>query len=117
MTDRMNKLLSDNTDKLYYSIGEVAEMLQVSQSMIRFWEKEFEFLRPKKNQKGNRQFTQDDIRQLKMIHHLVKEKGYTLQGANEKIKSDTRLQKQRVDVLDTLKDLKAFLQEIKAGLE
>lgn len=105
-----------NPERLYYSISEVADMLGTSQSQIRFWETEFDMLKPKKNKKGNRQFTPGDIRLLKLIHHLVKEKGYTLQGANEKIKGDHKLEKKRIDVIDTLKSLKGFLQEIKDGL-
>jgi len=105
-----------NPDKLYYSIGEVAEMLQTSQSQIRFWEKEFAMLKPKKNRKGNRQFTAEDIHTLKMIKHLVKDQGYTLQGANEKLKNEHRLEGKRVDVIDTLQQLKSFLTEIKEGL-
>ncbi len=100
-------------ERLYYSISEVANMLGTSQSQIRFWEKEFSMLKPKKNKKGNRQFTPDDIRLLKTIQHLVKDQGYTLQGANEKIKTDHRLEKKRIDVIDTLKNLKGFLQELK----
>ncbi|TNE81499.1 MAG: MerR family transcriptional regulator [Bacteroidetes bacterium] len=106
-----------NPERLYYSISEVAEMLGTSQSQIRFWEKEFDLLKPKKNKKGNRQFTADDIQMLKMIHHLVKDQGYTLQGANEKIKSELKLEKKRIDVIDTLKNLKSFLVELKEGID
>jgi len=106
-----------NPERLYYSISEVAEMLGTSQSQIRFWEKEFTMLKPKKNKKGNRQFTPDDIRLLKTIHHLVKDQGFTLHGANDKLKSDHRLEKKRIDVIDTLKNLKGFLEEIKNGIE
>lgn len=106
-----------NPERLYYSISEVAEMLGTTQSQIRFWEKEFPMLKPKKNKKGNRQFTPDDIRLLKTIHHLVKDQGYTLQGANEKLKSDHRLEKKRIDVIDTLKNLRSFLTELKDGIE
>lgn len=106
-----------NPERLYYSISEVAEMLSTTQSQIRFWEKEFPMLKPKKNKKGNRQFTPDDIRLLKTIHHLVKDQGYTLQGANEKLKSDHRLEKKRIDVIDTLKNLRSFLTELKDGIE
>ena len=106
-----------NPERLYYSISEVAEMLGTTQSQIRFWEKEFAMLKPKKNKKGNRQFTPEDIRLLKTIHHLVKDQGYTLQGANEKIKTDHRLEKKRIDVIDTLKNLRSFLEEIKEGID
>lgn len=105
--------LEFDPERLYYSISEVAKMLDTSQSQIRFWETEFSMLKPKKNQKGNRQYTQEDIRLLRSIQHLVKDQGYTLQGASDKLKSDHRLEKKRIDVIDTLKNLKGFLQEIK----
>ncbi len=108
--------LSFDADKLYYSISEVAKMLDTSQSQIRFWEKEFDTLKIKKNQKGNRQFTKEDIHTLKMIKYLVKEQGYTLQGANDKLKNERKLEGKRVDVIDTLQQLKSFLIEIKEGL-
>lgn len=103
----------NHSDRLYYSISEVADMLNTSQSQIRFWEKEFQMLKPSKNQKGYRQYSQQDIRLLKTIQHLVKDMGYTLQGANDKIKQDQRMEKKRIDVIDTLKNLKGFLIEIK----
>ena len=74
-------------DKLYYTIGEVSKMFNVNASLIRFWEKEFEVLKPKKNKKGNRLFTKADVENLRIIYHLVKERGYTLQGARAKLKS------------------------------
>ena len=84
-----------NSLKLYFSIGEAAEILDVNTSLIRFWEKEFPILKPKKNKKGNRQFTKDDIENLKMIYHLVKERGFTLQGAKEKLKKGKAATKKR----------------------
>ncbi len=107
----------ENSEKLYYSIGEVAEMLGTSQSQIRFWEKEFDGLKPRKNKKGNRQFSKEDIRLLKHIYFLVKEQGLTLKGANERIKNERRLDGKKLDIVDTLKNLKGFLQEIKSGLD
>lgn len=100
-------------EKLYYSIGEVAEMFGVSKSLIRFWETEFDILKPRKNQKGNRLFTKKDIDNLKIIYHLVKEKGFTLDGARKKLK-ETQPQKleSNVDVSEKLKSLKAFLVEL-----
>ena len=73
-------------EKLYYSIGEVAQMFGVSNSLIRFWETEFTILKPRKNAKGNRLFTKKDIENLKIIYHLVKEKGFTLEGARKRLK-------------------------------
>ncbi len=102
--------------KKYYSIGEVAEELNVATSLIRFWEGEFDNLKPKKNRKGNRQFTQEDIENLKLIYHLVKEKGYTLQGAKEIIKSDVKTAKDQLTVINSLKKVKSFLEELKEKL-
>lgn len=73
-------------EKLYYSIGEVADMLHVSKSLIRYWETEFDFLAPRKTTKGDRRFTRDNIEQLLIIHHLLKERGFTIEGAKHEIK-------------------------------
>lgn len=77
--------------KLYYSIGEVAKIFDVNASLLRFWEKEFDIIRPKKNKKGDRLFTQEDISNFRTIFHLVKERGYTLQGAKEKLKGAKKI--------------------------
>ena len=82
--------------KKYFSIGEVAEMLDVATSLIRFWESEFDIIKPKKNRKGNRQFTREDIENLKLIYHLVKEKGYTLQGAKDLIRNNPKNLKDKI---------------------
>ena len=78
----------DLPEKRYYKIGEVAKAFEVNNSLIRFWEKEFDILKPKKNKKGNRLFTATDLQNLKLIYHLVKEKGYTLDGAKKKMKQN-----------------------------
>lgn len=103
--------------KKYYSIGEVASQLQVSTSLIRFWESEFDIIKPKKNRKGNRQFTSEDIDNVKLIYYLVKEKGYTLQGAKDIIKNNTQETKDRMAVIESLKSLKSFLVEIRNNLK
>lgn len=82
----MSNLFREETEKLYYSISEVSELLDISASTIRFWEKEFDQLKPTKNKKGNRLFTKKDIEHLLSIINLVKEKGYTIQGAKEQLK-------------------------------
>lgn len=102
--------------KLYFSIGEAAEILGVNTSLIRFWEKEFPVLKPKKNKKGNRQFTKDDIENLKMIYHLVKERGFTLQGAKEKLKKGKSIAKKEVNLVESLDSIKSFLLELKKEL-
>src|SRR5210317_106679 len=101
-------------EKKYFSIGEVAEMLEVATSLIRFWESEFDIIKPKKNRKGNRQFTREDIDNVKMIYHLVKEKGYTLQGAKDLLKNGNDTVKEKVEIIDSLKKVKNFLKEIRS---
>ena len=102
--------------KVYYSIGEVAEMFEVNQSLIRYWEKEFEILKPKKNIKGNRQFTREDIDNLRIIYHLVKERGYTLSGAKDKLKHNRTDVEKSVEIVDSLKRIRTYLLEIKEEL-
>lgn len=101
-------------EKKYFSIGEVAEMLDVATSLIRFWESEFDIIKPKKNRKGNRQFTREDIENVKLIYHLVKEKGYTLQGAKDLLKNGNDALKEKVEIIDSLKKIKIFLKDIRA---
>jgi DNA-binding transcriptional MerR regulator len=88
----MKRIIYENLNKLYYSIGEVADLFEVNTSLIRFWEKEFGILKPKKNNKGNRQFTVKDIASIEKIYILVKEKGYTLDGAKKTMKSKNELE-------------------------
>ena len=103
-------------EKKYYTIGEVADMLNVATSLIRFWEGEFDIIKPKKNRKGNRQFTKDDINNVKLIYHLVKEKGYTLQGAKEMLKNNNETIKDKMQMIESLRKVRAFLVEIKEDL-
>lgn len=103
-------------EKIYYSIGEVAELFDVNQSLIRFWEKEFEILKPQKNKKGNRLFTKPDIENLKLIYYLVKEKGFTLQGARDKLRQNREDVINAVQVIETLNQVKGFLLELKKEL-
>lgn len=103
-------------EKIYYSIGEVAELFEVNTSLIRFWEKEFDILRPAKNKKGNRLFTKTDVENLRIIYHLVKERGYTLQGAKDKLRDNKEDVVNKVAVIDSLNRVKGFLLEIKDQL-
>ena len=91
-------------------------MLNVATSLIRFWEGEFDIIKPKKNRKGNRQFTIDDIDNVKLIYHLVKEKGYTLQGAKEILKNSNEAVKDKMQMIESLRRVRAFLVEIKEEL-
>ena len=103
-------------EKLYYSIGEVAEMFNVAPSLIRFWESEFDVIQPKKNRKGNRQFTKEDIDNVRLIYHLVKEKGFTLSGAKEMVKNDSIALRDKMEMIDTLKHVRKFLYELRERL-
>ena len=103
-------------EKLYYSIGEVAEIFNVAPSLIRFWESEFELIKPKKNRKGNRQFTKEDIDNVRTIYHLVKEKGFTLQGAKEMLRNDTQAVRDKMEFIDSLKRVRGFLVELREKL-
>jgi DNA-binding transcriptional MerR regulator len=105
-----------DVEKLYYSIGEVAAMFEVNNSLIRFWEKEFDIIQPKKNKKGNRLFTQQDVDNLKIIYHLVKDRGYTLQGAKSKLKDNKEDVTDNVEMIEKLENVKAFLVELKKSL-
>jgi DNA-binding transcriptional MerR regulator len=102
--------------KKYYNIGEVADMFGVATSLLRFWEKEFDEVNPKKNRNGKRQYTQKDIDNIKLIYHLVKEKGYTLSGAREIIKTKSNKSKQKLDVISSLTEVRNFLQELRSDL-
>ena len=103
-------------EKLYYSIGEVADMFEVNVSLLRFWEKEFDILKPKKNKKGNRMFTAKDLDNLKIIYHLVKERGYTLEGAKKKLKENKEDTINNIEIVNRLKDIRQFLAELKEEL-
>jgi len=103
-------------EKLYYSIGEVSAMLNVNASLIRFWEKEFTVIRPKKSRKGNRLFTQKDIDILKRIYELVKIQGHTLEGAKKIIKDKGAVQSEREMLVGTLLKVKGFLLELEREL-
>jgi DNA-binding transcriptional MerR regulator len=104
------------TVKLYYTIGEVSKMFNVNASLIRFWEKEFDVLDPKKNKKGNRLFTAEDVENLRIIYHLVKERGFTLQGAKSKLKENKTDVVNTTGVYDSLQKVRAFLVELKENL-
>ena len=105
------------TSKLYYSISEVAAMFGVNASLIRFWEKEFDIIKPKKNTKGNRLFTQQDIDCIALIHHYVKERRLTLEGARQKIKENRDDAENSFKIVQSLKKIRAMLLEIKDNLD
>jgi DNA-binding transcriptional MerR regulator len=101
------------SERMFYTIGEVAKMFDVNTSLIRFWEKEFDIIQPKKNKKGNRLFTPRDVDNFHVIYHLVKERGFTLQGAKEKLNQNREDTIDKAEVVKTLKKIKGFLEDLK----
>ena len=100
-------------EKKYYTIGEVAQKFNVATSLIRFWESEFDNIKPKKNRKGNRQFTKEDIENVRLIYHLVKERGFTLQGAKEVLKSESDAVRNKINVIESLTTIRSFLVDLR----
>lgn len=102
--------------KLYYPISEMAEIIGVNASTLRFWEKEFDIIKPHRNKKGNRFYTQADLDNLRLIHYLLKDRGYTIPGAREQIKSQAASARKNMDVVRSLEDIKNFLIQIRNEL-
>lgn len=102
--------------KVYYSIGEVAKMFDVNTSLIRFWEKEFDVIKPQKNKKGNRLFTKSDVENFHLIYHLVKERGFKLQGAKDKLKANKTETIQEHEIVKRLQHVKFTLLRLKDEL-
>jgi len=103
--------------KQYFTIGEVAEQFGVATSLIRFWETEFDELRPRKSKKGNRLFTQADVDTFRTIYHLVKERGYTIPGAREMLKQKGGQLKDKIDVIQSLEKVRGFLLSLKKEID
>jgi len=99
-------------EKLFYQIGEVSAMFSEPVSTIRFWEKEFDVLRPKKNNKGNRLFMQEDIKNLRLIQHLLRDRGMTIEGAKKHLKNNREETDYRLEIADTLRNIRAMLLDI-----
>lgn len=115
LTITILKMKINLPDKLYYSIGEVAKAFDVNTSLIRYWEQEFPIIKPKKNKKGNRYFTPEDIKNLQIIYHLVKEKGYTLDGAKIALTTNSKIS-ETITIIDRLEFVKAELLKLKKSL-
>ena len=103
--------------KLYYSISEVAKMFDVNESLLRFWEKEVPIIKPEKNAKGSRQYRKEDIENIRLIYHLVKEKGMTLLGARQKLKDNKEDTIQAIEIIDRLKEIREELLKMKKELD
>ena len=106
----------DLPEKRYYSIGELAKAFDVNASLIRFWDKEFDILKPKKNAKGNRMFTPEDVKNLQLIYHLVKERGFTLDGARVHLKEGQKKTMDTFEIIRKLEAIKTQLVNIKSQL-
>lgn len=104
-------------EKIYYSVGEVSEMFGLNPSHIRYWEQQFEALKPFKNKKGNRLFTKDDVETIRLINHLVKERGLTIKGAQKKLKENREDTLNNYEIVKQLQDIKQELLAIKEGLQ
>jgi DNA-binding transcriptional MerR regulator len=112
----MMDTIENQPEKLYYTIGEVAAMFNVNASLVRYWEKEFPVIKPKKNKKGNRFFTKSDIENFHIIYHLVKERGMTLKGAKQKLRENKDDTVNNFEIVKALKDIRQKLLEIKEEL-
>jgi DNA-binding transcriptional MerR regulator len=108
--------LKNPTKKLFYRISEVAEMFNINISAVRFWEKEFDILKPKKNKKGNRLFTSKDIKNIQIIYHLLKERGFTVEGAKKKLKDNKTDTINNIEIVNHLKDIRGFLVNLREEL-
>ena len=108
--------LNLSPDKRYYSIGEVAKAFDVNASLLRFWDKEFDILKPRKNAKGNRMFTPEDVKNIQLIFHLVKERGFTLEGAKIHLKEGQKKTLDKFEIISKLEGIKAQLLHIKCEL-
>ena len=102
--------------KQYYTMGEVAEMFRVNQSLLRFWEAEFNILQPKKNKKGDRYFRPIDIKNLHLIYHLLRQRKYTIEGAKDFLKNNSRAE-EKFETIKKLEEVRHFLLEMKANLK
>lgn len=103
-------------EKIYFTIGEVAGMFGVNTSLIRFWEREFDIIKPQKNKRGNRLFTQKDLDNLRIIFHLVKEEGLTLDGARRRLKNKMADEVINLEIVKSLENIKEMLLEVKNTL-
>ncbi len=108
--------MSEHPSKLYYSIGEVADRFGVNESLLRFWEKEFDTIKPRKNAKGTRSYTKEDIEAIRQVFYLVKERGMTLAGAKKLLKENRRSVSAKMEALQRLTAVKERLLSMKRGL-
>ncbi|WCT10063.1 MerR family transcriptional regulator [Mucilaginibacter jinjuensis] len=106
----------EEINKIYYTMGEVSAMFDVNQSLLRYYEKEFDILQPKKNKKGNRFFTAEDVENIKVILHLIRDKKFTLEGAKEHMRQNINAAKDQQRIISSLENMKKFLLEVRDAL-
>ncbi|OPZ14188.1 MAG: HTH-type transcriptional repressor YcgE [Bacteroidetes bacterium ADurb.BinA261] len=114
---KRRKLIQFSDKRLYYSIQEVADHFAVNVSLLRYWEKEFENIRPKKTAGGTRQYTKEDIQQIEIVYHLVKEKGMTIEGTRQTLKSKKDDEEKRVEAVARLQEIRKELASIEEEFE
>lgn len=110
-------LKKDKDLKLFYSIGEVAKMFDINESTLRYWEKEFDIIRPRKTDNGSRFYKKEDVDDVRLIHHLLKERGMTIAGAKQKLKDNKDTTIQQEDIVNRLKEIKKELLSMKAAFD
>lgn len=110
-------LNKDKNQRLYFSISEVAQMFDINESTLRFWEKEFDIIQPRKTTKGTRFYKQEDIDAVRLVFHLVKERGMTLAGARQKLKDNRETTVRQEEIVNRLKQIKEELLSMKAAFE
>lgn len=108
----MKSINPQELEKLYYTIGEVASMFDVSRSLLRYWENEFSFLTPRKNRKGDRLFTKENIQQIQIIYNLVKVRGFTLEGAKQELKKEKSNLTEQFNLVDRIKAIHSKLKDL-----
>ncbi|HKK75302.1 MAG TPA: MerR family transcriptional regulator [Saprospiraceae bacterium] len=109
-------LFDDNSLKRYYTISEVAELFDVSKSLIRFWDTEFDLLKPHKNSKGERRFTRENLEQFQLIYHLVKERGFTLAGAKQEIQQNKDRLREKMDIIRRLRKVRIGMEKLQVEM-
>lgn len=110
-------LKKDKDLKLFYSIGEVAKMFDINESTLRYWEKEFDIIRPRKTDNGSRFYKKEDVDDVRLVHHLLKERGMTIAGAKQKLKDNKDTTVRQEDIVNRLKEIKKELLSMKAAFD
>jgi DNA-binding transcriptional MerR regulator len=111
------KINFENSNRLYYSVKEVAAHFNVNESLLRFWENEFDIINPRKTEGGTRQYTKDDVENIAVVYHLVKEKGLTLEGARQTLKQKRDEETRKIQVINRLEQIKKDLEDLESEFD